>query len=137
MGSLDHIDLIGGVPLLQISTFPSLAVIGLGKVEIYLFLFVTWVLVATWLQGYVTLMVVVPHLKSLFYQVWLAISPVKMEIWSILIFNVRRRIHVIILLQSVTIQFRKLFWYILFYKVRQSKFITKCGRYYKVWQTLL
>ena len=34
----------------------------------------------------------------------------------------------IILLQSVTIQFRRLFWHILYYKVRQSNFITKCDR---------
>ena len=51
-----------------------------------------------------------------------------MEIWSILIFNVRRRIHMIILLQSVTIQFRRLFWHISYYKMRQSNFITKCDR---------
>ena len=46
------------------------------------------------------------------------ISLVEVEIWSILIFNVRLRIHMIILLQSVTIQFRRLFWHILYYKVR-------------------
>ena len=34
----------------------------------------------------------------------------------------------IILLQSVTIQFRMLFWYISYYKVWQSNFITKCDR---------
>ena len=34
----------------------------------------------------------------------------------------------IILLQSVTIQFRRLFWHISYYKVRQSNFITKCDR---------
>ena len=34
----------------------------------------------------------------------------------------------IILLQSVTIQFRRHFWHILYYKVRQSNFITKCDR---------
>ena len=34
----------------------------------------------------------------------------------------------IILLQSVAIQFRRLFWNILYYKVRQSNFITKCDR---------
>ena len=34
----------------------------------------------------------------------------------------------IILLQSVTIQFCRLFWHILYYKVRQSNFITKCDR---------
>ena len=45
--------------------------------------------------------------------------------------------HMIILLQSVTIQFRRLFWYILYYKVRQGDFIAKCGRlYYKVRQVL-
>ena len=34
----------------------------------------------------------------------------------------------IILLQSVTIQIRRLFWHISYYKVRQSNFITKCDR---------
>ena len=34
----------------------------------------------------------------------------------------------IILLQSVTIQFRMLFWHISYYKVWQSNFITKCDR---------
>ena len=34
----------------------------------------------------------------------------------------------IVLLQSVTIQFRRLFWHISYYKVRQSNFITKCDR---------
>ena len=34
----------------------------------------------------------------------------------------------IALLQSVTIQIRKLFWHISYYKVRQSIFITKCDR---------
>ena len=34
----------------------------------------------------------------------------------------------IILFQSVTIQFCRLFWHILYYKVRQSNFITKCDR---------
>ena len=47
---------------------------------------------------------------------------------SILIFNVRKRIHMTILLQSVTIQFRRLFWHISYYKVRQRTFITKCDR---------
>ena len=56
------------------------------------------------------------------------ISLVEVEIWSILIFNVRIGIHMIILLQSVTVQFRKLFWHISYYKVRQSNFITKCDR---------
>ena len=43
----------------------------------------------------------------------------------------------IILLQSVTIQFRRLFWHTSYYKVRQSNFITKCDRlYYKVRQVL-
>ena len=68
-----------------------------------------------------------------------------MEIWSILIFNVRRRMHMLILLQSVTIQFCTLFWNILYYKLRQSNFITNCDRllfqsvtdyYYKVRQVL-
>ena len=53
---------------------------------------------------------------------------VKVEIWSILISNVRTGIHMIILLQSVTIQFRRLFWHILYYKVWQSNFITKYDR---------
>ena len=56
------------------------------------------------------------------------ISLVEMEIWSVLIFNVGRRIHMIILLQSVTVQFRRLFWHISYYKVRQINFITKCDR---------
>ena len=56
------------------------------------------------------------------------VSLVEVEIWSALIFNVRRRIHMIILLQSVIIQFRNLFWHISYYKVRQSNFITKCDR---------
>ena len=56
------------------------------------------------------------------------IGLVKVEIWSILIPDVRIGIHMIILLQSVTIQFRRLFWDILYYKVRQSNFITKCDR---------
>ena len=34
----------------------------------------------------------------------------------------------IILLQSVTIQIRRLFWHISYYKVRQNNFITKCDR---------
>ena len=34
----------------------------------------------------------------------------------------------IILLQSVTMQFRRLFWHVLYHKVRQSNFITKCDR---------
>ena len=34
----------------------------------------------------------------------------------------------IILLQSVTIQIRRLFWHISYYKVPQSNFITKCER---------
>ena len=43
----------------------------------------------------------------------------------------------IILLQSVTIQFRRLFWHTSYYKVRQSNFITKSDRlYYKVRQVL-
>ena len=55
-----------------------------------------------------------------------AISLVEVEI--ILIFNARRRIHMNILFQSVTIQFRRLFWHISYLKVRQSDFITKCDR---------
>ena len=57
-----------------------------------------------------------------------AISLLEVEIWPIFIFNVRRRIHMVILLQSVTIQIRRLFWHISYYKVRQSNFITKCDR---------
>ena len=34
----------------------------------------------------------------------------------------------IILLQSVTVQFRRLFWHISYYKVRQMNFIIKCDR---------
>ena len=34
----------------------------------------------------------------------------------------------IILLQSVKIQFRWSFWHISYYKVRQSNFITKCDK---------
>ena len=52
----------------------------------------------------------------------------EVEIWSILIFNVRIRMHMIILLQSVTIQSRSLLWHISYYKVRQNNFITKCDR---------
>ena len=36
--------------------------------------------------------------------------------------------YLIILLQGVTMQFRRLFWHISYYKVRQSNFITKCDR---------
>ena len=56
------------------------------------------------------------------------ISLVEVEKLSVLIFNLRRRIHMIILLQSVTIQFRRLFWHISYYKVHQNSFITKCSR---------
>ena len=56
------------------------------------------------------------------------ISFVEVEIWYILIFNVRRRIPMTILWQSVTMQFRRLFWHILYYKVRQSNFIIKRDR---------
>ena len=58
----------------------------------------------------------------------MAIRLVEVEIWPILIFNVRTRIHMVILLQSVAIQIRRLFWHISYYKVRQSDFITKCDR---------
>ena len=47
-----------------------------------------------------------------------AISLVEIEISSILIFGLRIRIHMIIWLQSVTIQFSRLFWHISYYKVR-------------------
>ena len=36
--------------------------------------------------------------------------------------------HMIILLQSATIQSRRLLWHISHYKVRQKNFITKCDR---------
>ena len=52
----------------------------------------------------------------------------EVEIWSILIFNVRRRIHMIVLLQSAAIQFGRLFKHISYYKAWQSNFITKCER---------
>ena len=52
----------------------------------------------------------------------------EVEIWPVLIFNVRRRIHMVILLQSVTIQIRRLFWHISYYKAPQSNFITKYDR---------
>ena len=58
----------------------------------------------------------------------LAIRLLEVETWPTLIFNLRRRIHMITLLQSVTIQIRRLFWHISYYKVRQSNFITKCDR---------
>ena len=58
-----------------------------------------------------------------------AISFVEVEIWYTLVSNVRRRIRMIItLLQSVTMQFRRLFWHISYYKIRQRNFITKCDR---------
>ena len=52
MWSLYHVlkaskDLIDGSSLLWISNLQSLEVIGLGEVEIYPFLFVTWLHVAT------------------------------------------------------------------------------------------
>ena len=57
-----------------------------------------------------------------------AVHLVEVEIWPILIFNVRRRTHMIILLQSVIIQIRRLFWHTSCYKVRQSNFMRKCDR---------
>ena len=52
-----------------------------------------------------------------------------MDIWSVLIFKVRRRrIPMVILLESVTTQFRRLFWHISYYKLHQSNFIAKCDR---------
>ena len=57
-----------------------------------------------------------------------AIRFVEVEMWYILIFNVRRRIRMIILLQCVTIQIHRLFWHISYYKVQESNFITKCDR---------
>ena len=69
----------------------------------------------------------------------------ELEIWSISIFHLRIMRHMIILLQSVTIQFRRLFWHISYNKVRQSNFITKYERLLlqsvsgitKVWQTVI
>ena len=52
---------------------------------------------------------------------------------SILIFDVRRRIRMIILLQKVAMQFRRLFWHISFHKVQQTNFISKYDRlFYEV-----
>ena len=56
------------------------------------------------------------------------ISIVEEEIWSVLILNLRRRIHMITLLQSVTIKFRRLLWHISYYKVWQINFITQSDR---------
>ena len=75
----------------------------------------------------------------------MAISLAELEIWSISIFHLRIMRHMIILLQSVTIQFRRLFWHISYNKVRQSNFITKYERLLlqsvsgitKVWQTVI
>ena len=65
------------------------------------------------------------------------ISLVEVEIWSVLIFNVTRRVHMIILLQSMTVQFRRLFWHISYYKVRQSNLLqTVKDCYYKACQVL-
>ena len=36
-------------------------------------------------------------------------SLVEVEIWSVLVFNIRKKVHMLILLQSVTIQFRRRF----------------------------
>ena len=115
----------GGL-LLNISTFSSLVVIGLGEVEIYCFsCYVTsWGHVIAGSRNFTgcgpsALLTSLPSV--------VAIRLAEMEIWSILIFNVRR-MHMIILLQSVTIQFRRLFWHISHYKKRQSNFITKCDR---------
>ena len=64
-------------------------------------------------------------------------SLVEVEIWYILIFNVRKQIRMIILLQSVTMQFCRLFSHILYYKVRQRNFVRKFDKlYYKVGQVL-
>ena len=46
-----------------------------------------------------------------------AISLVEVEIWSIFIFNVKRKIQIVILLRSVIIQFSRLFLYISYYKI--------------------
>ena len=106
-----------------------MAVIAFEKVEIYCFLFATWLHVTTWSQGHVTLLVVVPQLNLPVCQVWWPYN---------LIFNVRRGIRMIILLESVTMQ--SLTYFVLqraakkfYYKVWQV-FITECVRYYKVWQ---
>ena len=63
----DHVinrlcDFVDNRPALEPTTLSSLVVIGLGEVEIYRFLFITWLHVATWLQGHVTLLVVVTQL---------------------------------------------------------------------------
>ena len=92
-----------------------LTVIGLVEVEIYHF-FISHVTSC----GHVTKGSNLPSV--------VAIRLVEVDIGPILIFNVRRRIHMIILLQSATIQIRMLFWHISYYKVRQGNFITKCGR---------
>ena len=66
-----------------------------------------------------------------------AISLVEVEIWSILLFNGRRRICKIILLQSVTMQFCRLFWPFSYRKLRQSNlFQSVTDFYYKVRQML-
>ena len=44
--------------------------LGRWRFFIYRFLFVAWLHVATWLQGHVTFLVVVPQLKSPVCQVW-------------------------------------------------------------------
>ena len=62
----------------------------------------------------------------------------EVEIWSILIFNVRRRIHMIVLLQSAAIQFGRLFKHISYYTKRGKVILLQSVRdcYYKVHQVL-
>ena len=151
-----------GGPSLQISTFPSLAVKTFREVEIHRFLFVTWLYVATWSQGHVTLLVVVPHFNSPVCQLGVAISLVEVKIWYFLIFNVRRRIR-LILLQKLQGNFAGFFDIFRITKCGKiillqsasgitkcdrlllqsasgiqsvTDFITKCVSYYKVWQLL-
>ena len=56
------------------------------------------------------------------------IGLVEVEVWSFLILNVRRKTYMVILLESVPVQLRRLFWHISYYKVRQINFITKSDR---------
>ena len=54
----------------EVYTLPSLVVINLVKVEIWLFKFVTWHHVTTYIKTYVTLWVEAPHGKSPTCHVW-------------------------------------------------------------------
>ena len=84
------------------------------EVEIYRFLFATRLYVTTWSQGHVALMIVVSQLNSPVCQV-LWPSLVKVEIWSISVFNVSRRIHMIISLQVLQFNLAD-FWQIPYYR---------------------